>query len=141
MTHIFRSSAAKFICVAAGIFAIHAASSTLPAQSGGGKAEPRRVEFARGRSSAELIGTLANAQEAEYIFTARAGQTVTISLSPKGLFDHRVFDPETEFETEFDSTPSVSFKLPADGDYFLFVRKKITRVSKRARFRLILSIK
>jgi hypothetical protein len=141
MPHIFRSSTAAFIRAAAVVFAIHAASLLLLAQGGGGKAEPRRVNFAPGRFAAELTGTLANAEEAEYVFTAKAGQTVTISLSPKGLFDHRVFEPETDFETEFDSTPNVSFRLPADGDYYLFVRKKITRASRRARFRLTLSIK
>ncbi|MEO8648095.1 MAG: PPC domain-containing protein [Acidobacteriota bacterium] len=141
MPQIFRSSTAIFISTAAVILIMHAVSTVLSAQSGGGKAEPRRVEFESGRFSAELTGTLSNAQEAEYVFTAKAGQTVTITLSPKGLFDHRVFDPETDFETEFDSTAKVSFTLPADGDYYLFIRKKITRASKRARFSLILSIK
>lgn len=52
-----------------------------PAAFGGGKAEPGRVAFQRGRSSASLRGSLQGAEEAEYTFGARAAQRVTLTVS------------------------------------------------------------
>ena len=114
------------------------AASTL---GQGGKAEPKRIEFAKGRSSARLLGSLSNSQEMEYVFSAKQGQKVTIRMSNTSLFDYRVFSPEADFETEFDSTPAATFELPAAGDYLLFVRKKMVSRPRTARFDLTITIK
>ncbi|NOT47339.1 MAG: hypothetical protein HOP17_06265 [Acidobacteria bacterium] len=108
---------------------------------GGGKAEPKRVEFAKGSSSSKLTGSLSNSQEMEYVFSAKKGQTVVIKMSNTGLFDYRVFNPEVEFETEFDSSPTSTFELPESGEYFLFIRKKMVSRPRTARFALTISIK
>lgn len=107
----------------------------------GGKAEPNRIQFAGGKTSATVTGTLSNGQEMEYVFAATAGQTVTIKNSNKSLFDFRVFNQEFEFETEFESSPTLTFEVPATGDYMFFVRKKQVKTPKAARFSLTLSIK
>lgn len=107
----------------------------------GGKAEPNRIEFAKGKSSATLTGSLSNAQEMEYVFAAEAGQKVTIKMSNTALFDYRVFNPDADFETEFDSSPTSTFELPAAGDYLLFVRKKMVARPRNARFTLSISIR
>lgn len=108
---------------------------------GGGKAEPKRIQFAAGKSSATLSRTLSNGQEMEYVFAAQKGQTVTIRNSRTSLFDFRVFNEEFDFETEFESSPRLTFEVPETGDYLFFVRKKQVRSPRTARFSLTLMIK
>ena len=115
-------------------------TSALLAQ-GGGKAEPGRIEFARRLSSKTLSGTLSNGQEMEYVFAASKGQKVMIKNATRSLFDFRVFNEEFSFETEFESSPSLTFTVPETGDYQFFVRKKMVKTPRRARFRLTLTIK
>lgn len=115
------------------------AANILIAQ--GGKAEPNRIQFATGQSSATLTGTLSNDQEMEYVFNARAGQTVTIKNTRTSLFDFRVFNNQNDFDTEFESSPTLVFEIPETGDYLFFVRKKLVRSPRTARFSLTLTIK
>lgn len=115
------------------------AAGSLIAQ--GGKAEPKRIQFAVGKSSATLTGTLSNDQEMEYVFSARAGQTVTIKNTRTSLFDFRIFNNENDFDTEFESSPTLTFEIPESGDYLFFVRKKLVRSPSRAKFLITLTIK
>ena len=105
----------------------------------GGKAEPGRIQFAKGRTSTTLVGTLKSSEEQEYVFGAKAGQTVTIK-NPSRAFDFRVFSEESFPDGDFDSSPTYTFQIPADGDYNLFVRRKVGG-ARRATFRITLSIK
>lgn len=107
----------------------------------GGKAEPNRIHFVSGTPSARLTGTLSRDQEMEYVFAARKGQTVTIMNSRTNLFDFRVFNSEFDFETEVESSPTLSFEIPETGDYMFFVRKKQVRTPRSARFSLTLAIR
>lgn len=111
---------------AGGVFAQH-----------GGKAEPKEIKFAPGKSNATLTGSLANHQQMEYSFTARAGQTVYLKCGSE--FDFRLYLPDTDFDTEWNKGTD-SFELPADGEYLLFVRKRLTP-TRRARFALTITIK
>lgn len=122
-------------------FVMFAALSGTAIFAQGGKAEPDRIKFASGKSSATLTGTLSNGQEMEYVFEAGKGQTVTIKNSNKSLFDFRVFSDEFDFETEFESSPTLVFEIPETGDYMFFVRKKQVRAPRTARFSLTLAIK
>ena len=110
----------------------------IPAAGQGGKAEPKRIKFVSG--TALLTGTLSNTQEAEYVFSGEKDQTVMIRTSSNRLFDYRIFSPETDFDTEFDSSPSLTIELPAAGEYLLYVRKKIVHRPRTARFRLRISV-
>ena len=107
----------------------------------GGKAEAQRIKFATGRSSATLTGTLSTYEEMEYVFGGSKGQKVTIKNTRTSLFDFRVFSEEFNFETEFESSPTLTFTIPATGDYNFFVRKKQVKTPRTARFSLTLSIK
>ena len=107
----------------------------------GGKAEAQRIKFATGRSSATLTGTLSTYEEMEYVFGGSKGQKVTIKNTRTSLFDFRVFSEEFNFETEFESSPTLTFTIPATGDYNFFVRKKRVKTPRTARFSLTLSIK
>ena len=106
----------------------------------GGKAEPRRIIFASGKTSTVVTGTLGNHQEMEYVFGASAGQTVTITNSNPSAFDFRIFNEAADVETEFESSRTLTLTLPADGDYMFYVRKKAGG-SRTARFSLTISIK
>ena len=113
--------------------------STVALAQHGGKAEPNRIQFAKGKTSAVVSGTLRSSEEAEYVFGAKAGQKVTIT-NPSRQFDFRVFSEESFPDGDFDSSPTYSFEIPADGDYNFFVRRKVGG-AKRASFRMTLTIK
>ena len=116
-----------------------AASLAALAQHGG-KAEPKEIKFAAGKSSATVTGTLSNGQEYDFVFSAKKGQKVTIRNSRTSQFDFRVYNEEFEFETEFESSPTLTFEIPETGDYLFFVRKKMT-APRTARFSLTIMIK
>ncbi|MBP6004819.1 MAG: hypothetical protein KA746_15415 [Pyrinomonadaceae bacterium] len=107
----------------------------------GGKAEPNRILFDAGKISAAISGTLSVGQEAEYVFAAVKGQTVTIRNSNRNLFDFRVFNEEFDFETEFESSPTLTFEIPESGDYMFYVRKKAVKTPRTARYSLTLTIR
>ena len=107
----------------------------------GGKAEPKRIQFATGKSSAILGGTLSPDQEMEYVFAATQGQIVTVKNSRTSLFDFRVFNDGSLSEGDFDSSASYTFTVPETGDYMLFVRKKRVKAPRTARFSITLFIK
>lgn len=107
----------------------------------GGKAEPKHIEFQKGKSSVMLSGGLSNGSEMEYVFAAKKGQKVTIKNTKTSLFDFRVFNQEFDFETEFESSAELTFEIPETGSYFLFVRKKQVATPRTARFSLALTIK
>lgn len=112
---------------------------------GGGKAEPNRIKFAKGKSSAVLSGTLSNNEEMEYVFGAIAGQKISLKVTsvPKGnLFSFSVAGAENiELETEYDSYADYDFIAPETGDYLVFVKKNPTEKNQKAKFSLTLTIK
>lgn len=107
----------------------------------GGKAEPLRIEFATGKSSKVLTGSLKNGEEMEYVFAASKGQTVTVKNAKPGLFDFKVFSEENFSEGDFDSSPEYIFMIPETGDYDLFIRKKQVKAPRKAAFSITLIIK
>ncbi len=123
------------------ILIVSLATALTVAAQHGGKAQPQRIEFAAGRTSTVLSTTLGNEEEMEYVFSARKGQKVTVTNPSTSLFDVRIFSDENDVETEFDSSRTFSITLPADGDYNLFVRKKMVKTPRRARFSITLSIR
>jgi hypothetical protein len=123
------------------LFIFFALSVTASFAQGGGKAEPLRIEFAKGKSSKVLTGTLTNGEEMEYVFAARKDQTVTVKNAKSGLFDFKVFSEENFSEGDFDSSPTYTFAIPETGDYDLFIRKKQVKTPRRAAFSITLIIK
>lgn len=107
----------------------------------GGKAEPKRIEFPNGQNKVTLRGTISNAQEMEYVFSAKKGQKVTVTSGSAKLFDFRIFNADLDFETEFESSATASYVLPGSGDFMFFVRKKIVRTPRTARFTYTITIK
>ncbi|MGE3467749.1 MAG: hypothetical protein AB7J13_12530 [Pyrinomonadaceae bacterium] len=122
------------------IVALIVAITAANAFAQGGKAEPKRIKFAGLGLTATVSGTLSNGQEMDYVFSANKGQTVLIVNSRPTLFDFRVYNEAFEFETEFDSSPTLTFEIPETGDYLFFVRKKAVRPQK-ARFSMTLTLR
>jgi hypothetical protein len=116
-------------------------TATVGFAQNGGKAEPKRIEFSSGSSSVVLSGSLTNHSEMEYVFSARKGQSVTVTNPSTSLFDFRIFSEENDTETEFDSSRSLTFEIPATGDYQFFVRKKLVKAPVRARFRITFAVR
>ena len=111
---------------------------------GGGKAEPNRIQFKRGASSGTVTGKVWGDVQAEYVFGAKAGQTVTIKITsiPKGKFTaFNVINNEADFATEYDVNYSYTFTVPQDGDYLIRVFMRPTDKVKSAKYSMTLSIK
>lgn len=106
----------------------------------GGKAEPNRLSFSAETPSNRIAGTLKNGQQAEYVFAAAKGQTVTIKNATSIRFDFRVYDDLNFSEGDFDSSPTYSFEVPETGDYLFSVRKKVAGPPS-ARFSMSISVK
>jgi hypothetical protein len=113
----------------AGLLLVTLLASAAIGQRGGGKAEPLRIEFKRGASSATLNDSVRGTEEAEYVFAARQGQRVTIVLTSVPAKSAR-FELKSEdgvdYKFEYDGM-KCSGVAPATGDYFI----NVTRVSQR----------
>lgn len=105
----------------------------------GGKAEPKEIKFAPGKTSATVTGTLSNGQEYDFVFSAKKGQKLTVRNSRTSQFDFRVFSEEYNVETEFESSPTLKLELPETGKYYFYIRKKMT-APRRASFSITLTI-
>lgn len=117
------------------------ASCATAAIAQGGKAEPKRIIFIPESGRGSVVGSLLSAQEAEFVFTARKGQKVTVRNPGNKAFDFRIFDPKTGFDTEFDSSSILEFTIESDGEYLLFVRRKVARGPRIAKFAITLTVK
>jgi len=113
---------------------------TASAQNGG-KAEPRRIEFARGTNSATFQDHIRGDEEAEYVFAARQGQKLDVIVSSpaqKAIFR---LVPADGGNSEFNIQGSKwSGAAPATGDYWLTVVAAHPN-SKRINYTLRLTIK
>ncbi len=125
-----------------GLLLVTFLASASIGQRGGGKAEPLRIEFKRGASSATLNNAVRGSEEAEYVFAARQGQRVTLSLTAtpakSARFELKSADA-VDYKFEYDGM-KWSGIAPVTGDYFL----NVTRVSQkpgRTTYSLKLAIK
>jgi hypothetical protein len=112
----------------------------------GGKAEPNRIKFAKGKSSATVSGQIYGDVQAEYVFTVKAGQTVTLKITsiPKGKFAaFKVVNDAgaPEFVSERDSNYDYIFTAPYSGNYVVSVHFRPAGKVDSARYNLTLSIK
>ncbi len=108
------------------------------------KAEPNRISFAKGKSSATKTGTLNSGETYEFVFGANAGQKVKISIvstTPKGKFHYfSLLGDGFDFATELDTNYTYSFTAPETGDYLLDVNFNPTETVTSGKFSLTLAI-
>ena len=110
---------------------------------GGGKAEPNRITFKRGMHSSTLKGKLKGDEQAEYIFGASAGQSISINIAsvPADVVGVDIQAPSGEsLELQSNGT-KLTGNLPEAGDYFMIVKLAPGCGPSRASYTLTLSIK
>jgi hypothetical protein len=110
----------------------------------GGKAEPLRLSFAKGKSSATRTGSLKNGETYEMVFGAKAGQKVRVkivSTAPKGKFHYfSLMGDGFDFVTEHDKNYDYTFTAPETGDYFLNINFNPAGRVTSGKFSLTLTI-
>jgi hypothetical protein len=129
-----------FICGA--FFFVLATGATALAQ-GGGKAEPNRIEFKRGTTSATVSGTVRNDEQAEYVLSAQQGQRLVIKLTnvpaKSSCFDLQGPDG-SDVGLEYDCNWSYSKVLQATGDFFITVSRP-SQARGTSRYRLTVTVR
>ena len=109
----------------------------------GGKAEPNRIEFKRGTTSATVNGTVRGDEQAEYVLSAKKGQRLTVKLTSvpvkSSVFQLLGEDNDT-LGLEYDSNYNYSGVLPKSGDYFITVRRP-TEVKGMSRFKFTITVR
>jgi hypothetical protein len=109
----------------------------------GGKAEPLRIQFERGRHSATVTGTLNGDAQREYAIGARSNQRLTIRVAaqPAGSVSIQVTQPSgVALPLQFDSKQTWSVLLPEDGEYEMAV-KRVKNTAGRSQYRLTVTIR
>ena len=111
----------------------------------GGKAEPNRITFAKGKSSAIVSGRVKGDEQAEYIFSAKEGQIIQVKITsvPKGkVTSFRILNPNEEatFYTKYAENYEYAFPAPYTGDYVIWVSLQPDTKVKAAKYNLSLRI-
>ena len=129
-------------CYAAGFGLLLFGVVTALAQ-GGGKAEPKRIEFKRGGTTTTVVDKIKDDQEAEYVIAARKGQRLTIRLT-SSPYRSAVFDLKApgnaDLGLEYDANYSFNKILPATGDYLIIVDRP-TDAEGTANYKMVITIK
>src|SRR5215472_3185951 len=103
------------------LLAIFINGTPAPAQHGG-KAEPLRIEFKRGSTSATLNDSVRGNEEAEYVLAARKGQHLIVKLTsvPRRSSVFQIVGPDNDtLGLENDANWTYDGRLPTTGDYFI----------------------
>jgi hypothetical protein len=75
----------------------------------------RRINFAHGRTTAVLQGTIKRGLSHDYLLKARAGQTMIVHLASSGDCGFEVLSPSGESVSNY--TRDWTGSLPRSGDY------------------------
>ncbi len=116
------------------------AFAAVSAYAQGGKAEPGRIKFSKGKSKTTLTGTLKGDEEQEFVFGAKKGQKVYVTNSDSANFAYRLFNDAVSNESTDLAEPTMTFVVPETGDYMLFVRRSSTK-PRSAKFSISFAIK
>jgi hypothetical protein len=104
----------------------------------GGKAEPSRIQFKKGAASANLSGAISGDAQAEYIFGAAQGQTITIKVTRGAAFE--MFDPADVKVKESNNSVTFTLKATETGDYRLNVLR-LAGAPRKLNYKLTVTIK
>src|SRR5580704_11696189 len=117
-----KRSVGKVLIEATAICAIFAAQALAQ----GGKAEPNRIEFKPGASSASLSDKIRGDVEAEYVLAAQAGQEIILELdaSSRNLVAPTVSGPDNQpVLLDRDRTRRWHARVEKGGDYMVVIKK------------------
>jgi hypothetical protein len=125
------------------IFAVVLMSARVALSQGGGKAEPKRIEFKRGTTTTTVVDKIKNDEEAEYVIAARKGQRLTIRLTSTP-YRSAVFDikapGDADLGLEYDANYTFNKILKATGDYFITVDRPTTSKGT-ANYKMVITIR
>ena len=125
------------------IFAVVLMSARVALSQGGGKAEPKRIEFKRGTTTTTVVDKIKNDEDAEYVIAARKGQRLTIRLTSTP-YRSAVFDikapGDADLGLEYDANYTFNKILPATGDYFITVDRPTTSKGT-ANYKMVITIR
>lgn len=126
--------------------AAHAAAPALQPAPAAAPVKARRIQFAKGRSSGTVRGTVHGYDGVRYVLRAKAGQTLTPAV--RGNVYLNVYAPGTTPETaeaiyNSSSDGLHAVNLPEDGDYLLLVyqMRSAAREHSKVPFTLNLSVR
>ncbi len=130
-----------FICGC--LLVIVCAAQPISAQRGGGKAEPKRIEFKRGATSTTISDYVRDDEEAEYVLSAKKGQKLSIKITSvplkSSVFQLLGEDNDT-LGLEHDAAFTFIGVLPKSGDYFITIRRP-TQAKGTSRYKLMVTIR
>jgi len=131
------------IILSIAIFGVILLSARVSLSQGGGKAEPKRIEFKHGTTTTTVVDKIKNDEEAEYVIAARKGQRLTIRLTSTP-YRSAVFDikapGDADLGLEYDANYSFNKILPATGDYLLTVDRPTTSKGT-ANYKMVITIR
>ena len=129
--------------LAIAIFGVVLLSTRVVLSQGGGKAEPKRIEFKRGTTTTTVVDKIKNDEEAEYVIAARKSQRLTIRLTSTP-YHSAVFDikapGDADLGLEYDANYTFNKILPATGDYFITVDRPTTSKGT-ANYKMVITIR
>jgi hypothetical protein len=104
-----------------------------------------RLRFKAGATSATVSGSIRGRATVDYVLTARAGQTMTVTLKSSSTANYfNVLPPGSEAAIAIGETVGSSWTgtLPADGDYRIrvFLVRAAARRNEAAKYTLTVSI-
>lgn len=124
-----------------------AATVPLPALAAAeaGATQRQTVQFAKGKSSSQVSGSIKGGRDAEYTVSARAGQTLVVSLKSTNASLNFNISPKDAREAMFiggAQGTGASVMLPADGRYVVqvYLMRNAARRNESAEFTLDLGV-
>jgi hypothetical protein len=119
-------------------------SAPCAVAQGGGKAEPRRIEFKRGAATTTINDKVKGQQEAEYVLAAKKGQRLTIHLTSmprrSSVFDIKAPD-NADLGLEYDANYDFNKILPVTGDYLITVGRPESSSPGPSSYKLVITIR
>ena len=104
-------------------------STGLTLAQGGGKAEPKRIEFKPGATSTIINDKVHGTEEAEYVLSAKKGQKLIIHMTSvprkSSVFDLKAPN-NADLGLEYDANYDYTGTLPETGDYMIIVARPTT---------------
>ena len=109
-----------FLPLAAAMMPVTAAALSFATIAEAQTAKPERVQFAKGKSSKTIKGTIKGEQSRLFVVGLRAGQTLTVTLVPSNPSTYfNVTAPSAEQAMFIGSSAGSKMKevIPSSGDY------------------------
>jgi len=136
----------RFITIAI-LFAM-AAPVPLTALAAGeaGATQRHTVQFAKGKSSAQMRGSIKGGGDAEYTINARAGQTLAVTLKTSNTSSYFNVAPRSSKEEAMfigsSSGAEAKLMLPADGTYVVqvYLMRNAARRNESAKYTLDVAV-